>query len=79
MDKVIYLIDKDYYQQNVADSLTQDVLEEWVAECEYEGDNSIIKIDANAYDTIHQALGEEMGYEEVLNIEDGYWIRAFGF
>lgn len=75
MDKKIFLFDKEVYNECTIKTLTEKDCEEWVAENDYEADNSILKIDANGYDTIGIALEAEVGF---LDFDD-FYIRAFGF
>lgn len=77
MDKAIYLLDKTNYRYDIIKNLTHKDLEEWVAENDYEGDNSILKIDANGYNSVDEALSEEMPW--VDNVENYYWVFSFGF
>ena len=77
MDKAIYLLDKMNYRYDIIKNLTHKDLEEWVAENDYEGDNSILKIDANGYNSVDEALSEEMPW--VGNVENYYWVFSFGF
>ena len=72
-DKKIFLLDKDVYTEKQVKSLTEKDLEEWVAEEDYEGDYSIMKIDANSYKSVEDALlGEGCLFPEY------YHIRSFG-
>jgi len=75
MDKKIFLFDKEFYNEEFIKTLTEKDCEKWVAENDYDGDNSILKIDANGYSTIRIALYAEVG---CLDLND-YYIRAFGF
>ena len=75
MDKKIFLLDKEQYTKEQIDNLTEKDLEEWVAEEDYDDNDSIIKIDANGYASVDEAIDEEMS---MLNKED-YYIRSFGF
>lgn len=73
-DKKIFLLDKETYTEKQANSLTEKDLEKWVAEEDYENDYTIMKIDANGYKSVEDAL---LG-EGWLSPED-YYIRSFGF
>ena len=75
MDKKIFLLDKEQYNKEQVDGLTEKELEEWVAEEDYDDHYSIIKIDANGYTSVDEAIDEEMS---MLNKED-YYVRSFGF
>ena len=75
MDKKIFLFDKEIYNEETINALTEKECEEWVTDSDYEGDNSILKIDANAYDSVADALDTEVGFLE----QDGYYIKSFGF
>ena len=75
MDKKIFLLDKEQYTKEQVDGLTEKDLEEWVAEEDYDDNYSIIKIDANGYTSIDEAIDGEMS---MLYKED-YYIRSFGF
>jgi len=77
MDKKIFLLDRDVYNESQIKSLnlTEKDLEEWVMENDYNDDNSIIKVDANGYDTADDALQGELPF---INTDD-YIIFAFNF
>lgn len=72
-DKKIFLLDKDTYAETQVNSLTEKDLEERVAEEDYENNYTIMKIDANSYNSVEAAL---LG-EGCLSPED-YYIRSFG-
>jgi hypothetical protein len=74
MDKKIFLLDKDYYTEDQVQNLTEKDLEEWVAEEDYNDNYTILKIDANGYDTPEEALDSE----GVLYPEEYYQFN-FGF
>ena len=74
MDKKVFLLDKTNYSQEQIENLSEKDLEEWVAEDDYEDDYSIIKIDANGYDTADDAIKRE----GILFPEE-YYIISFGF
>ena len=63
MDKKIFLLDKSYYPQTMVDNLTEKDLEKWVAEEDYNDDYTIVKIEANGYDSAEEAIINEMPYE----------------
>lgn len=73
-DKKIFLLDKEAYTEKQVKSLTEKDLEEWVAEEDYEDNYTILKIDANSYNTPEEALEGE----GVLFPEDYYQFN-FGF
>ena len=75
MDKKIFLLDKEQYTKEQIDNLTEKDLEEWVAEEDYDDNDSIIKIDANRYASVDEAIDEEMS----ILTKDEYYIRSFGF
>lgn len=75
MDKKIFLFDKEVYNEGTIKTLTEKECEEWVAENDYEGDNSILKIDANGYESIQDALDAEVGFLD----QNDYYIKEFGF
>ena len=77
MDKKVFLLDKDYYwvPKHLLDNLTEKVLEEWVAEDDYNDNNTIIKIDANGYDSAEDAVINEMPSVDLAD----YYMFAFGF
>ncbi len=77
MDKKIFLIDKSCYRKELVENLTEKDLEEWVADNDYEGDNSILKIDANAYDSVDEAIDGE-GLSSFMDLND-YYVFTFGF
>lgn len=76
MDKKVFLIDKESYGEELVSKLTEKDLEEWVAESDYEDDSSVLKVDANGYDTVEEAVREELG--EWIDLED-YYVFTFGF
>ena len=75
MDKKIFLLDKEQYTKEQVDGLAEKDLEEWVAEEDYNDNYSIIKIDANGYASVDEAIDEEMS----MLTKDEYYIRSFGF
>ena len=75
MDKKIFLLDKSYYPQTMVDNLTEKDLEKWVAEEDYDDDYTIVKIEANGYDSIDDALNGEIMWCDL----DDYYVFAFGF
>jgi len=74
MDKKIFLLDRQHYRPEVVENLTEKDLEEWVAENDYENDSAIIKIDANGYNSVEEALENEG-----LLFPEDYYIFSFGF
>ena len=56
-------------------NLTEKDLEEWVAEEDYLDDYTIVKIDANGYESAKEAFVNEMPFAD---IED-YYVVTFGF
>ena len=74
MDKKIFLLDRQHYRSEVVENLTEKDLEEWVAEEDYDDNYTIMKIDANDYNSVEEALEKE----GVLFPED-YYIFSFGF
>lgn len=77
MDKKIFLLDRDVYDESHIKSLnlTEKDLEEWAMEDGYNDDDSIIKVDANGYDTADDALHGELPF---INTDD-YIILTFNF
>lgn len=75
MDKKIFLIDRNYYRREMVENLTEDELEDWVAEDSYDDNETIIKIDANAYDNVNDAIDNELVYCDL----DDYYVFSFGF
>lgn len=75
MDKKIFLLDKDKYQEELVANLSEKDLEEWVAEEDYNDNYTIIKIDANGYNSVQEAI---KGEGIICNTED-YHIITFGF
>jgi len=77
MDKKIFLLDRDaYYESQIKSlNLTENDLEEWVMENDFNDDNSIIKVDANGYDTADDALHGELPFID----KDDYIIFTFNF
>lgn len=75
MDKKVFLLDKSYYPQTMVDNLTEKDLEKWVAEEDYDDDYTIVKIEANGYDTAEEAIINEMPFADM----DDYYVFAFGF
>ena len=75
-DKKVFLLDKQHYRKEQVENLTEKDLEEWVAEEDYEDNYTIMKIDANGYDTPEDAIeGEGCG----LFDEEDYYVFSFGF
>lgn len=75
MDKKVFLLDKSYYPQTMVDNLTEKDLEKWVAEEDYDDDYTIVKIEANGYDSAEEAIINEMPFADM----DDYYMVAFGF
>lgn len=76
MDKKVFLLDKDHYTSEMVENLTEKDLEEWVAEEGYEENYTILKIDANGYETPQEAInGEGLDYIDT----NDYFIFSFGF
>ena len=75
MDKKVYLLDKMYYPETMVSHLTEKDLEKWVAEEDYNDDYTIVKIEANGYDSAQEAFINEMPFADI----DDYYMVAFGF
>ena len=75
MDKKVFLLDKERYNEETAKSLSEKDLEEWVADEDYNENYTIIKIDANGYDDVESAIVNELPFNDI----DDYYIRSFGF
>ena len=74
MDKKVFLIDKEVYNENEVMRFTEDSLEDLVSNDDfYYNDSSIIKLDANQYATPEDAIDSE-GFDL-----DSYYVLAFGF
>ena len=56
MDKKVFLLDKEHYTEEMVANLTEKDLEKWVAEEDYNDDYTIVKIDANGYDSAKEAF-----------------------
>jgi hypothetical protein len=74
-DKVIYLVDKDGYSEEDIKKLSRKELEDLCAEDNYFEDYSILKIDANAYNSVEEALEGE-GFDDY---EETSILISFGF
>lgn len=74
MDKKVFLLQGNY-PEVILDNLTEKNLEEWVAEEDYNDDYTIVKIDANGYDSAEEAFINEMPFADI----DDYHMIAFGF
>ena len=73
MDKKVFLIDKDVYNESEVRRFTEDALEHLVSNDNDYSDSPIIKLDANQYATPEDAIeGEDFD-------NDSYYILAFGF
>lgn len=77
-DKVIFLLDKERYTDQDVQDLTRKDLEKWVAEEDYDGDYTIMKIDASAYDSVSEAIEEETGFIAPCDVHEIYYVFAFG-
>lgn len=77
-DKVIFLLDKERYTDQDVQDLTRKDLEKWVAEEDYNGDYTIMKIDASAYDSVSEAIEEETGFIAPCDVHEIYHVFAFG-
>jgi hypothetical protein len=77
-DKAIFLLDKERYTNKDVQDLTRKDLEEWVAEEDYDDNFTIIKIDASAYDSVSEAIEEEMGFISPCDVHEVYYVFAFG-
>jgi hypothetical protein len=75
MDKKVFLLDKSHYPETMVSNLTEKDLEEWVAEEDYNDNYTIVKIDANGYDSAEEAFVNEMPFADM----DDYHVVAFGF
>lgn len=75
MDKKIFLLDKSVYTKEMVESLTEKNLEEWVAEEDYDNNDTIIKIDGNGYGSVTEALEEEFPFCDL----NDYYVFDFGF
>ena len=75
MDKKVFLLDKECYKAEMVANLTEKDLEKWVAEEEYNDNYTIVKIDANGYDSAEEAFVNEMPFADI----DDYYMVAFGF
>lgn len=75
MDKKVFLLDKSHYPETMVSNLTEKDLEELVAEEGYNEDYTIVKIDANGYDSSEEAFVNEMPFADM----DDYYMVAFGF
>lgn len=76
MDKKVFLVNRECYTKELLNGITEKDLEEWVAEEDYDDDYSIIKLDANDYDTPDDAIKGELG--SIIDVND-YYIFNFGF
>jgi hypothetical protein len=75
MDKKVFLLDKQHYRKEMVENITEKYLEEWVAQEDYEENYSIIKIDANPYDSVEEAIEDVVPFFD----EDDYYVFSFGF
>lgn len=73
MDKKVFLIDKEVYNESEVRRFTEDALDHLVSNDNDYSDSHIIKVDANKYDTPEEAIeGEDFD-------TDSYYVLAFGF
>lgn len=83
MDKSIFLLDKEKYTKEEAESLSQESLEEIVSLESYDDDSTVMKVDANGYNSVEEALKEEgLEYAKAYNEDkpdEFFHIIAFGF
>lgn len=86
MDKRIFLLDKEKYTKEEAESLSQEILEGIVSLESYDDDSTVMKVDANGYNSVEEALKEEgLEYAKAYNFEyehkpdEFFHIIAFGF
>ena len=75
MDKKVFLLDKEYYTEEMVANLTEKDLEKLVAEEDYNDNYTIVKIDANGYDSAEKAIIDVMPFADI----DEYYMLAFGF
>jgi hypothetical protein len=73
MDKKVFLIDKEVYNENEVMRFTEDTLEDLVSNDNDYSDSPIIKLDANLYATPEDAIDCE-GFDP-----DSYYVLSFGF
>ena len=73
MDKKVFLIDKEAYNESEVMRFTEDVLEDLVSNDNDYYDSPIIKLDANQYATPEDAIDGE-GFDP-----DSYYVLSFGF
>ena len=77
-DKVIFLLDKERYTDQDVQGLTRKDLEKWIAEEDYNDDYTIMKIDASAYNSVSEAIEEEIGFIAPCDVHEIYHVFAFG-
>ena len=75
MDKKIFLLDREYYSEGFVSTLTEKDLESFVSKEDYEDNDTIIKIDANGYESVEAALDDAL----LIMPEEYYYIISFGF
>lgn len=73
MDKKVFLIDKEVYNESEVMRFTEDVLEDLVSNDNDYSDSPIIKLDSNQYATPEDAIDGE-GFDP-----DSYYVLSFGF
>ena len=74
-DKVIYIIDKTTYSEEKVRRLSREELEELCSMDNYLDDNQILKVDANGYNSVKEALEGE----DLEQYADWSFVIAFGF
>ena len=73
MDKKVFLIDKEVYNESEVMRFTEDSLEDFVSNDNDYSDSPIIKLDAKQYATPEDAIDGE-GFDT-----DSYYVLSFGF
>lgn len=75
MDKKVFLLNKSNYSEEEIKRLTERDLEKLVEKEDYDDDYSIIKLDANGYNSISETLKNELSFIDF----DDFFIISFGF
>ena len=75
MDKKIFLFDKEVFSEATIQNLTEKDCEKWAAENDYVDNDIILKVDANVYDSVADALEGEVAFLD----RNDYYIKEFGF
>ena len=75
MDKKAFLLNKSNYSEEEIKRLTEIDLEKLVEKEDYDDDYSIIKLDANGYNSISETLKNELSFIDF----DDFFIISFGF